>query len=217
MIQTNFFHTHKKIRPPSRNDSFYEKMRRKGVTIRRHPDGRDPRKIELFGEYKKCSKCKKTKHIYEFDFKNRRQPDGSQRPGIQAECGYCRKLHKIKKDNSDPHSYVHRLIQLVRQPSAIKKGRKPCIMEIEEFMNEWQKQYEKTGIICPKLGSQMTFTGGEGRVKTNISIDRIDSKKDYEKGNVQFVSNIYNTIKQDYTDEDVDKICKLRVEVIEKG
>ena len=29
--------------------------------------------------------------------------------------------------------------------------------------------------------------------------------------------NIYNTIKQDYTDEEVDKICKLRVEVIEKG
>ena len=90
-------------------------------------------------------------------------------------------------------------------------------MEKDEFMNEWQKQYEITGLRCPKLNTQMTFIGGEDKVKTNISVDRINNKKNYEKGNVQFVSNIYNTIKQDYTDEEVDKICKLRVEVIEKG
>ena len=191
-------------------------MRKRGVTIRRHPDGRDPRKIELFGEFKRCSKCQETKHIYEFDFKNRRRPDGSQRPGIQAECGYCRKLQKIKKYNSDPHSYVLRLIQLARQPSAIKKGRRPCNMELDEFMNEWQKQYEKTGTICPKLGIQMTYTGGENKVRTNISIDRINGKKDYEKGNVQFVSHIYNIMKQHYTDEEVDEICLLRVGVIKK-
>ena len=191
-------------------------MRKKGVTIRRHPDGRDPRKIELFGEFKRCSKCKETKHIYDFDFKNRRRRDGSQRSGIQAECGYCRKLQKIKKYNSDPHSYVLRLIQLARQPSAIKKGRRPCNMELDEFMNEWQKQFEKTGVTCPKLDIQMTHTGGENKVRTNISIDRIDSKKDYEKGNVQFVSHIYNIMKQHYTDEEVDEICLLRAGVIKK-
>ena len=191
-------------------------MRKRGVTIRRHPDGRDPRKIELFGEFKRCSKCLETKHIYDFDFKNRKRPDGSRSPGIQAECGYCRKLQKIKKYNSDPHSYVLRLIQLARQPSAIKKGRRPCNMELDEFMNEWQKQYEKTGTICPKLGIQMTYTGGENKVRTNISIDRINGKKDYEKGNVQFVSHIYNIMKQHYTDEEVDEICLLRVGVIKK-
>ena len=191
-------------------------MRKKGVTIRRHPDGRDPKKIKLFGEFKRCSKCQETKHIYDFDFKNRKRPDGSRRPCIQAECGYCRKLQKIKKYNSDPHSYVLRLIQLARQPSAIKKGRRPCNMELDEFMNEWQKQYEKTGTICPKLGIQMTYTGGENKVRTNISIDRINGKKDYEKGNVQFVSHIYNIMKQHYTDEEVDEISLLRVGVIKK-
>ena len=199
-----------------RYSALYEKMRKRGVTIRRHPDGRDPKKIKLFGEFKRCSKCQETKHIYDFDFKNRRRPDGSQRPGIQAECGYCRKLQKIKKYNSDPHSYVLRLIQLARQPSAIKKGRRPCNMELDEFMNEWQKQYEKTGTICPKLGIQMTFIGGESKVRTNISIDRINGKKDYEAGNVQFVSHIYNIMKQHYTDEEVDEICLLRVGVIKK-
>ena len=109
-----------------------------------------------------------------------------------------------------------RLIQLARQPSAIKKGRRPCNMELDEFMNEWQKQYEKTGTICPTLGIQMTYTGGENKVRTNISIDRINGKKDYEKGNVQFVSHIYNIMKQHYTDEEVDEICLLRAGVIKK-
>ncbi len=191
-------------------------MKRKGVTIRRHPDGRDPRKIELFGDSKTCSKCGEKKHIFNFHFKVRTKKDGTKRPDIQAQCGACRVKQKIKKYNSDPHSYVLRLIQLIRQPSAIKKGRRPCTMEMYEFMNEWQKQYEVIGLRCPKLGIQMTFIGGENKVRTNISIDRIDGKKNYEKNNVQFVSHIYNIMKQHYTDEEVDEICLLRVNVIKK-
>ena len=41
-------------------------------------------------------------------------------------------------------------------------------------------------------------------------------KKDYEAGNVQFVSHIYNIMKQHYTDKEVDEICLLRVGVIKK-
>jgi hypothetical protein len=62
----------------------------------------------------------------------------------------------------------------------------------------------------------MTYTGGENKVRTNISIDRIDGKKDYEKGNVQFVSHIYNIMKQNYTDKEVDEICLLRSSIIKK-
>ena len=62
----------------------------------------------------------------------------------------------------------------------------------------------------------MTFTGGENRVRTNISLDRIDGKKNYELGNVQFVSHIYNIMKQHYTDKEVDEFCLLRVDVIKK-
>jgi len=62
----------------------------------------------------------------------------------------------------------------------------------------------------------MTYKGGENKVKTNISIDRINSEKDYEKNNVQFVSHIYNIMKQHYTDKEVDEFCLLRVNVIKK-
>ena len=196
--------------------SFYEKLREKGNTIRKYPNGDDPKKIELFGDSKTCSKCGEKKHIFNFHFKVRTKKDGTKRPDIQAQCGACRVKQKIKKYNSDPHSHVFRLIQLVSQPSAQKRGRRRCTMKMYEFMNEWQKQFEITGLRCPKLGIKMTFIGGENKVRTNISIDRIDGKKNYEKNNVQFVSHIYNIMKQHYTDEEVDEICLLRVNVIKK-
>ena len=198
------------------NGSFYDKIRKQGTTIRKYPNGDDPKKIKYFGETKVCSKCKEEKHIFNFHFKVRTKKDGTKRPDIQAQCGACRMLQKIKKYNSDPHSYVFRLIQIVSQPSAQKRGRRRCTMETEEFMNEWYEQFEVTGLYCPKLGILMTYKGGENKVKTNISIDRINSEKDYEKGNVQFVSHIYNIMKQHYTDKEVDEICLLRVNVIKK-
>ena len=198
------------------NGSFYDNIRSQGNTIRKYPNGDDPKKIKYFGETKVCSKCKEKKHIFNFHFKIRTRRDGTKRPDIQSQCGACRIEQRKRKYNSNPHSYVFRLIQLILQPSARKRGRRPCTMEIEEFMNEWQKQFEIMGLCCPKLGIQMTYTGGESKVRTNISVDRIDSKKDYEKGNVQFVSHIYNIMKQHYTDEEVDKICLLRASVIKK-
>ena len=195
----------------------YASYRRKGLTIRKHPSGDDPEKIKLFGEYKICSKCRERKHIFSFDFKNRNNPDGTKRRGIQAECGLCRKKQKLKKYNSDPHSYVFRLIQLATQPSAVKKGRKPCTMTVDEFMNEWQKQYEKTALYCPKTGVLMTYIGGKNVVNTNISIDRIDNNKNYEKGNVQFVTNMYNKLKGFYEEKEIDKFCYKRVERLKNG
>ena len=196
--------------------SFYDKIRKQGTTVRKYPNGDDPEKIKLFGDSKICSKCGEKKHIFNFHFKIRTKEDGTKRPDVQAQCGACRTEQKRKKYNSDPHSHVFRLIQLLLQPSAQKRGRRPCTMEIDEFMNEWQKQFEVIELRCPKLGIQMTFIGGKDKIKTNISIDRINSKKDYELGNVQFVSHIYNIMKQHYTDEEVDKFCSLRVNVIKK-
>ena len=194
----------------------YASNRRKGITIRRHPNGNDPKKINFFGEYKICSKCREKKHIFNFNFKNRNNPDGTKRRGIQAECRQCRKKQKLKKYNTDPHSYVFRLIQLATQPSAVKKGRKPCVMKDYEFMNEWQKQFEKTGLYCPKTEVLMTYIGGENVVNTNISIDRIDNKIIYQKGNVQFVTNMYNKLKGFYEEKEIDEFCYKRVEIIER-
>ena len=79
-------------------------------------------------------------------------------------------------------------------------------------MNEWMHQFEKFGLRCPKTGQRMTYTKGGGEVLTNISVDRINSKKDYEKGNVQFVCFLYNTIKNKYSEKILLTWCQYIVE-----
>ena len=44
----------------------------------------------------------------------------------------------------------------------------------------------------------MTHALGRGQVLTNISVDRIDSDKDYIKSNIQFVCLMANSMKHKY-------------------
>lgn len=53
----------------------------------------------------------------------------------------------------------------------------------------------------------MTYIAGSGRVNTNISIDRIDSKRGYVRGNVQFVCDVVNRMKQDLPQADLRLWC----------
>ena len=54
---------------------------------------------------------------------------------------------------------------------------------------------------CPYLGMSLTFIRGEGRIQSNISIDRKDSTKGYTKDNVEFISDLANRMKQEATQE----------------
>jgi len=54
----------------------------------------------------------------------------------------------------------------------------------------------------------MTYVAGSGRITTNISLDRIDSSVGYVRGNVQFVCNVVNRIKQELLQEELLQWCK---------
>ena len=177
----------------------YSALRKKGKTVRKFPTGKDPEKKRRFGETQYCPHCEEWKDTYEFDWKREGKPGNYTRIKLQIKCAKCRRKQQIKKYSSDPHSFVFRRIQLILQPSASRKnGRRKSKLTMEEFMNEWQQQFEKLGLRCPKTGQRMTYTKGGGEVLTNISVDRINSTRDYEKGNVQFVCLAYNTMKNKY-------------------
>ena len=180
----------------------YAQLRKEGKTVRRHPDGKDPLKKSMFGEIKRCSKCFEDKSIFNFHWKTDLR-NGVQRRRLQAECGECRALQRATKYSSHPRTFVERAIQLTMQESTRYKHRKPCTLTKDQFLGEWDTQYEKTGLICPLSGQEMTYLQGHGDIDTNISIDRIDNSKIYEKGNIQFVCRRINLMKAHYSNDDL--------------
>ena len=195
------------------NKTLYSKVRQAGKTIRRFPTGNDPEKKRLFGDTQYCPHCKEWKDTFAFDWKREGEAPNYTRINLQRKCSNCRRIQQIKKYSKDPHIFVFRAIQLILQPSASeKKGRQKSKLTMKEFMKEWMKQFEKSGLRCPKTGQMMTYKRGEGEVITNISIDRLDNKKDYEKGNVQFVCLIYNKMKLHHSEDIILTWCRHIVE-----
>ena len=189
--------------------SFYNKNRRIGRTMREFPNGDDPKKKELFGETKKCTTCKEVKDVFNFHWKNFTNSKGIFTHRLQGQCGDCRTLQKTRKYNSDPHSFVYRKFQQIKQDSAVtKKDRKPSTLDLDQLMNVWQGHYDKFGLKCALSGKQMTFTAGSGKVLTNISIDRINSKKNYEYGNIQFICHVVNSMKNNMEDNELINWCE---------
>lgn len=58
----------------------------------------------------------------------------------------------------------------------------------------------------------MTYLAGNGRVATNISIDRINSSLGYVRGNVQFVCDVVNRMKQDLSQVELVLWCRRVLE-----
>ena len=67
--------------------------------------------------------------------------------------------------------------------------------------------YEKQEGKCALSGRTMTYQTGEGRVPTNISIDRIDPKIGYELGNIQLVCIQANKMKAELSGNELRDWC----------
>lgn len=76
--------------------------------------------------------------------------------------------------------------------------------------------YETQGGKCALSGRTMTYQRGNGKVPTNISIDRIDSSKGYVKGNVQLVCCLVNILKNEWDQEDFINFCRDIVKKADK-
>jgi len=84
---------------------------------------------------------------------------------------------------------------------AVQRGGS-CV-SLDELVTLWERQHG----YCALSGWQLTTKLGSGTVPTNCSIDRIDSTKGYELGNIQLVCRAANIAKSNLTPDMFLLLC----------
>lgn len=163
-----------------------------------------------------CKKCKEEKPVSDF-YANGCFADGIQK--YRSTCKPCvlansRKNHprwyktKAEKRSSSAKVFISGILNHASK----RKQHLGFNIDREYLFDLYEKQSGK----CAISGVNMTFAAGNGRVFTNISIDRIDSTKGYVRGNVQLVCDVVNIMKQDLPQDDFLDWCRLIIGVADE-
>lgn len=79
-----------------------------------------------------------------------------------------------------------------------------------------EQLYENQKGKCALTGLDLTIIVGNGRIPTNLSLDRIDNTKGYEENNIQLVCLQANLMKQQLTHKELVVWCSLILNVAGK-
>ena len=124
---------------------------------------------------------------------NEKQVRGTDlRLGLSKSCGKCRNHCKYKNLNDLSGSYWLRIQHLA------KDRNKPFGITMQYAWNLFVQQAKK----CAITGIDITLST-KWNVYGTASLDRIDSKKGYIDGNVQWVHKIVNRLKSDFSEEEL--------------
>lgn len=113
------------------------------------------------------------------------------------------KDYQRKRSNEDTLKYYSKTPRNFCQSLLQKKNKHRQELDLDFLQTLWDRQQG----LCAISKHPMTHLRGQGRVMTNISIDRIDSSKGYTKDNVQLVCHIVNLMKQDLTVDELKTWC----------
>lgn len=120
----------------------------------------------------------------------------------QRMCGdqHCHSLAQVERSykylNGNKEAYISLLLK--------KKERENLTLEYILSLYDSQKG------LCALSGKEMTFIKipKSDKVHTNLSIDRIDSSKPYEEGNIQLVCAVTNVMKTTLTMSELYEWCR---------
>lgn len=158
-------------------------------------------------DYYFCNKCKKWKQRIEFNTDNNSLHQN--RGGVCRECKNCQKEryhHERQRLFEDDNLALRYKLQQALKGTRRRSKEKNMYndLTLDYVMYLWEKQCGK----CALTGIQMTYKFYEGRVNTNLSIDRIDSTKGYSKDNVQLVCMAANQMKNDLSMCEFIELCE---------
>lgn len=165
------------------------------------------RKIIKGEECAFCNKCKKWKPVTKFSIDNTFLHGN--RGGLCRECKDCQRARYYEQRNKlfedDNLALRYKLQQALKGTRRRSKNKNTYNdLTLDYLMYLWEKQNGK----CALTGIPMTYKFYEGRVNTNLSVDRIDSTKGYNKNNVQLVCMAANQMKNDLSIEEFIEMCE---------
>ena len=151
---------------------------------------------------KECSKCKIYKSLEEFPKSNRTWDK------LNAYCNDCERARSREKNirlkSESPEKWISHKMYSWKRSSRIR-GRK---LDFKVTKKDLIEIYHNQRGICPLSKVKMTYKAGVGGLPTNLSIDRINSKKGYTKKNTRFVCHIINILRLDLSDMQFLNLCK---------
>lgn len=149
----------------------------------------------------KCNKCNKIKSIKKF-MKQKRMF-----LGYAYTCLECLSKRSIVTRNKwvskNPYAYIKFTLKQ-NKLFAKKRGIKNDL-KVEDV----NKLYLDQKGLCALSGVKLTYIRGKGRQKNNISLDRINSSKDYQIKNIRLITDQLNRSTYNYSDKVIFKFAKL--------
>lgn len=154
------------------------------------------------GKTQQCRVCCVVKDAAEFNYR----PDTGR---LRTECKKCHSSRNKRyyQDNSafikelskqyraeDQRRHLYSSVKQSARQKNLEFTLEPCDIQIPEK--------------CPYLGTTLTNIQGFGRIYSNASVDRIDSKRGYTKDNIQIVSVLANTMKNSASIEELKTFAK---------
>lgn len=152
-------------------------------------------------EDKECPGCEIVLSASEFD------SDKQACDGLQTYCKTCKKKQQLKGMSTYNGFMKHIFKDLL---SNAKCRKIDVNLDLDDIINLYTVQNKKCAIskkdmthICVERSTTQHIIN-----KWNISIDRIDSNKGYDKNNIQLVCSIVNRIKGELTDNEFLLLCE---------
>ena len=129
---------------------------------------------------------------------------------LRARCKDCDKKYRATQAGLDQYSYMDKLFSKLRyevQSGTRRTSRADLTWHINQahLYNLYHKQEGK----CALSGQQMTWLTGQGKVDTNISLDRIDPEQGYEPDNIQLITYRCNIMKHDLKEDALFKLINM--------
>lgn len=156
-----------------------------------------------------CYVCKEYKPETEFDINN--DKSGWFRNFKDRRCKQCKKMQAIRRKLANRGKQDLDRMLLERWHGIIDRSKRRgwnCDITIDYLRELWCKQNG----LCAISNIPMTYIFNSGRTPTNLSVDRIDSKKPYTKDNIQLVCMAVNQMKSDLDNATFYRFCEAVVE-----